>query len=39
MPTPYVCLFVFQMLGTSPISDSVNSIKYMVMDKDMINTR
>ena len=38
MSAPYTCLFVVQMLGTSPISDSVNSIKYMILDKDMINT-
>ena len=38
MSAPYTCLFVVQMLGISPISDSVNSIKYMILDKDMINT-
>ena len=37
MPAPYTCLFVVQMLGTSPISDSVNSVKYMILVKDVIN--
>ena len=38
MPAPYICLFVIQISGTSPIFDSVNSTNYMILGKDGAST-
>lgn len=39
MSAPYICPFVIQISGTSPIFDSVNSTKYMILGKDGASTR